>query len=70
MPDLVSIIRERAYFIWEQEGRPQGRAEAHWAAAAEQVQQMMTESSSIARKAARPLKAKPASSPRVKRRAA
>ena len=22
--------RERAYFIWEREGRPKGRAEDHW----------------------------------------
>jgi hypothetical protein len=23
-------VRETAYFIWEQEGRPDGRAEDHW----------------------------------------
>ena len=23
-------IRERAYFLWEREGRPEGRAEQHW----------------------------------------
>jgi hypothetical protein len=23
-------IREMAYFIWEHEGRPNGRAQAHW----------------------------------------
>ncbi len=23
-------IRERAYFIWEREGRPDGRAQDHW----------------------------------------
>ena len=23
-------IRERAYFIWEREGRPKGRAKDHW----------------------------------------
>jgi hypothetical protein len=22
--------RERAYYLWEQEGRPEGRAEEHW----------------------------------------
>ena len=27
-------IRERAYFIWEQEGCPDGRAQDHWLAAA------------------------------------
>jgi hypothetical protein len=23
-------VREAAYFIWEQEGRPDGRAQSHW----------------------------------------
>ena len=26
-------IRERAYFIWEREGRPEGRAHDHWLSA-------------------------------------
>lgn len=26
-------IRERAYFLWQAEGCPEGRAEAHWALA-------------------------------------
>ena len=26
-------VRERAYFIWEREGRPEGRARDHWLAA-------------------------------------
>ena len=29
-PDPQHRIRERAYALWEQEGRPEGRAEAHW----------------------------------------
>ena len=29
-----AAIRERAYFIWEREGRPEGRAQDHWQAAA------------------------------------
>ena len=24
------VIRERAYALWEQEGRPEGRSLAHW----------------------------------------
>ncbi len=24
------IVRDRAYFIWEREGRPEGRAHDHW----------------------------------------
>jgi hypothetical protein len=31
--DLTGPIREHAYFLWEQEGRPEGRAEEHWHAA-------------------------------------
>jgi Protein of unknown function (DUF2934) len=31
--DAERRTRERAYFLWEQEGRPEGRAEAHWDAA-------------------------------------
>jgi hypothetical protein len=34
MPDLdqnaEQTLRERAYFLWEQEGRPEGRARSHW----------------------------------------
>jgi hypothetical protein len=30
-------IRQRAYEIWEREGRPEGRAEAHWARAEQEV---------------------------------
>jgi hypothetical protein len=38
MPDpdhtAEQVIRETAYFIWEREGRPDGRAESHWQRAA------------------------------------
>jgi hypothetical protein len=27
------VVRERAHLIWEREGRPAGRAEAHWSMA-------------------------------------
>ena len=30
---LEDQIRERAYYLWEEEGRPEGRAEIHWAKA-------------------------------------
>jgi len=33
MDDREQRIREIAYFLWEQEGYPDGRAEEHWAAA-------------------------------------
>jgi hypothetical protein len=28
--DLQERIRRRAYQLWEQEGRPEGRADEHW----------------------------------------
>ena len=31
--DAERRTRERAYFLWEQEGRPERRAETHWHAA-------------------------------------
>jgi len=31
-------IRERAYAIWEQEGRPSGRELAHWTEAAGEIE--------------------------------
>lgn len=32
-----AAIRERAYFLWEEEGRPSGRDTEHWLRAAEAV---------------------------------
>ena len=31
--DLENAVRERAYFMWEREGRPEGRARDHWKSA-------------------------------------
>lgn len=36
---LEERIRERAHRIWEEEGRPEGRAQAHWDMASELVAQ-------------------------------
>ena len=30
-------VRERAYAIWEREGRPEGRAEQHWRMAEQEL---------------------------------
>ena len=38
MATLEELIRERAYQLWTEEGRPYGRDYHHWTAAAEQVQ--------------------------------
>lgn len=35
--DVENRIRERAHGIWEREGRPTGRAEAHWFMAAQEL---------------------------------
>jgi hypothetical protein len=37
MQNHEQLIRERAYHLWEQEGRPDGRADVHWCMAAEQL---------------------------------
>jgi hypothetical protein len=31
------LIRERAYQIWVDEGRPEGRADAHWEQAEKEI---------------------------------
>ena len=36
--DRETVIRDRAYRIWEDEGRPDGKAEDHWNKAREQVE--------------------------------
>jgi hypothetical protein len=37
MEQVESWIRERAYAIWEAEGRPQGRELHHWEQAAREI---------------------------------
>jgi len=36
-PNQETMIRERAYQIWEREGCPEGRAQAHWYEAEQEV---------------------------------
>ncbi|MBF0327511.1 MAG: DUF2934 domain-containing protein [Alphaproteobacteria bacterium] len=38
MDELEDRIRQRAYELWEREGRPEGRALQHWDQAAREVQ--------------------------------
>ncbi len=59
-------IRERAYHLWEAEGRPPGRAEAHWLRAEAEVKGAAE--SQAPRPAARPAKAKakPDTKPKAK----
>jgi hypothetical protein len=34
---LEQAVREQAYLLWEQEGRPEGRADEYWRRASEQI---------------------------------
>ena len=36
-PNLHDRIKQRAYLLWEQEGRPEGRADEHWSRAEAEV---------------------------------
>lgn len=38
-----NVIRERAYLIWEREGRPEGRAHDYWLAACVEEQECQDE---------------------------
>ena len=38
MSDIEDRIRERAYKLWEEEGYPDGKAEAHWEKARELIE--------------------------------
>ena len=37
MPNRGEMIRERAYAIWVEDGRPEGKAEEHWQQASDAV---------------------------------
>lgn len=34
-PEFLEAVRLTAYFLWEQDGRPEGRAEEYWRRALE-----------------------------------
>jgi hypothetical protein len=36
--DLEQAIRERAFLLWEMEGRPEGREEEYWHRARERIE--------------------------------
>ncbi len=59
---LDSEIETRAYFLWEREGRPHGRDQAHWFEAEAQLAPRGTPSNAGAKaraKAAKPKAPKP-----------
>jgi hypothetical protein len=54
--EIEHQIRQRAHSIWEQEGRPSGRADAHWAMASAEL----TAKTAARKRASRPAAAKAA----------
>jgi len=40
MQEMESTIRQKAYEIWQAEGRPAGREVAHWLRAEEEISRM------------------------------
>ena len=60
---LEQLIKEKAYHIWEAEGFPEGRAEAHW----EQAKRALSYSEPSATAVEKPVSRKRASTPRAKK---
>ncbi len=65
MPLCEHQVRERAYFLWEDEGRGFGRAEIHWLQAEAELRRAVEASAEIVAevapvKASKPRAAKPA----------
>ncbi|MEQ8695627.1 MAG: DUF2934 domain-containing protein [Bauldia litoralis] len=42
------LIRERAYELWEADGRPDGKKDDHWAQAARELEEASTSKPSLA----------------------
>ncbi|MEE8272201.1 MAG: DUF2934 domain-containing protein [Alphaproteobacteria bacterium] len=59
-------IRDRAYHIWEREGRPQGRERDHWLQAAWELRGEHAAQAAAKAQAATPKKAKAAAKPNGK----
>ena len=62
------VVRIRAYYIWEREGRPEGRGEDHWQAALLELQlEANGANGATVKHAETKSKAKPAGAPRRSR---
>ena len=59
-PNLMARIRKRAYEIWEDEGRPEGRDRIHWLRAEAEFR----ESLGMGRPATSPERLKPQKAPK------
>jgi predicted flap endonuclease-1-like 5' DNA nuclease len=60
LPEHEDIIRARAYAIWEEEGRPDGRHEIHWQRAVAELE--AAHETPVASRVVRTLQVKPVSS--------
>jgi hypothetical protein len=71
MPDIETTIRERAYHLWTEAGRPDGQADGFWLSAQrELLSQSMSQIATVKETAPKkPVKAK-SSSPRKRKAAA
>ena len=55
-------VRERAYAIWEAQGRPEGRDQEHWDQAAREIDDLQKDGGGALQQAASPAKTRRASS--------
>jgi len=46
MTDITHLVRERAYYIWEETGRPEGLEKEHWLMAEREVAEKVANESS------------------------
>lgn len=61
--DRSKLIERRAYEIWEEEGRPEGREREHWAKAAKELEEATPETSQVSAAAAGLTDARPSAPP-------
>jgi hypothetical protein len=62
LDECEQAIRERAYALWEQDGRPEGRSLAHWSQAEAEIGTKQTVSIVKDRKGVKPRPARGAAS--------
>ena len=48
MEEFQEAVRRTAYFLWEQDGRPEGRADEYWQRALEQHARTMVNDHALA----------------------
>lgn len=64
--DKEALIRERAYALWEANGRPIGRDQEHWYQAAKEITEQMIEAVNPVKRVRRTLRSAPVAARRKK----